>query len=310
MGKYAEWVEKYIKYSNIKIETETFIKITSSLPIVFLILGLVLYLFFGWIYCIVPLVILLVVEGIIHLTLVIVSNKRASLTEEMLPDALRLISSNLRAGLIPEKALLMSARPEFGPLSEQINEAGKFLIVGRQIKDAFEAIPLKINSSVLRKTSNLIVEGIVKGSSLSLLLEGLADDIKSSSMLKKEIKAQVTAYSMFIFLALGFGAPLLYSASLFLTETLIGLGTVLPDEAMATGAIQLTMSGVNLSKEFLLYYSIAMMIISSIFGGILIGLIQEGRELAGLKYIGMLLVIDMTLFYIIKFIILSSFAVF
>ena len=228
----------------------------------------------------------------------------------MLPDALRLISSNLRAGLIPEKALLMSARPEFGPLSEQINEAGKFLIVGRQIKDAFEAIPLKINSSVLRKTSNLIVEGIVKGSSLSLLLEGLADDIKSTSMLKKEIKAQVTAYSMFIFLALGFGAPLLYSASLFLTETLIGLGTVLPDEAMATGAIQLTMSGVSLSKEFLLYYSIAMMIISSIFGGILIGLIQEGRELAGLKYIGMLLVIDMTLFYIIKFIILSSFAVF
>ncbi len=310
MGRYAEWVKKYIKYSGIKIECDTFIKITSTLPLIFLILGLTLYLFFGWIYCIVPLVVLLVVEGIMHLTLVMVSNKRASLAEEMLPDALRLISSNLRAGLIPEKALLVSARPEFGPLSEQINEAGKFLIVGRQIKDAFEAIPAKINSSVLRKTSNLIVEGIIKGSSLSLLLEGLADDIKSTSMLRKEIKAQVTAYSMFIFLALSFGAPLLYSASLFLTETLIGLGTVLPDEPLATGAIQLTMSGVNLSEEFLLYYSITMMIISSIFGGILIGLIQEGKELAGLKYIGMLLVIDLTLFYLIKFVVLSSFSVF
>ncbi len=310
MGRYVEWVEKYIKYSDIKIEVETFIQITSTLPLIFLILGLTLYLFFGWIYCLVPLAILIFVEGIMHLTLVMVSNKRASLAEEMLPDALRLISSNLRAGLIPEKALLMSARPEFGPLSEQINEAGKFLIVGRQIKDAFEAIPAKINSSVLRKTSRLIVEGIIKGSSLSLLLEGLADDIKSTSMLRKEIKAQVTAYSMFIFLALSFGAPLLYSASLFLTETLIGLGTILPDEPLATGAIQLTMSGVNLSEEFLLYYSIAMMVVSSIFGGILIGLIQEGKELAGLKYIGMLLIIDMTLFYLIKFVVLSSFSVF
>ena len=44
MGKYVEWVEKYIKYSNIKIEVDTFIKITSTLPLIFLILGLILYL--------------------------------------------------------------------------------------------------------------------------------------------------------------------------------------------------------------------------------------------------------------------------
>lgn len=307
---YINWVERYIKYSGLKIELEKFVKIAYLLPVIFISLSILFYILFGFFPCLVTLFILIILEVILHISLVSVSNKRASISEEMLPDALRLISSNLRAGIIPEKAFIESARPEFGPLSEQIKEAGKSLMLGRQIKDALNKIPEKINSNILRKTISLISEGITKGGNLAPLLDGLADDIKSSLMLRNDIKAQVASYTMFISLAIGIGAPLLYASSLFLTETLIGLGDILPTDSLQTVPLSLSLSSISLSKEFLLNYSVSLMCVSAIFGGILIGLIMKGKESAGLKYVPILLLLDLGLFYIIKFILLASFAIF
>jgi len=307
---YTKWVDKYIKYSGLKIELEKFVKIACFLPIFFISLGILLYILSGLFSLLIAMFILILLEVILHISLIFLANKRAAIAEEMLPDALRLISSNLRAGIIPEKAFIESARPEFGPLSEQIKEAGKSMMLGKEIKDALNRIPEKINSSLLRKTIILISEGIIKGGNLANLLDGLADDIKSSLMLKNEIRAQVTSYIMFIFLALGIGAPLLYASSLFLVETLIGLSELLPTQTLKAGAISLALSNINLSKEFLLYYSISLMCLSAIFGGILIGLVKEGKEIAGIKYIPVIIILDLSIFYIVKYIVLASFAVF
>jgi flagellar protein FlaJ len=308
--KYKNWVDRYIKYSGLKIRVYNFIKIACLLPLIFIPISILLYVLFGLFYCLVTLGILIFLEFLWHISLVSLSSKRASIAEEMLPDALRLISSNLRAGVIPEKAFIESARPEFGPLSEQIREAGKSLVLGKQIKEAFDKIPEKINSKLLRKTINLISDGIAKGGALTPLLDGLSDDIKSSLMLRNDIKAQVASYSMFILLALGIGAPLLYASSLFLVETLIGLGAILPTETLQTGGISLSFSGINLSKEFLLNYSVLLMSLSAILGSVLIGLIKDGKEIAGLKYVPIILTLDLGIFYVIKFILLASFAVF
>ncbi len=307
---YTKWVDKYIKYSGLKIELEKFVKIACSLPIFFISLGILLYILLGIFSLLIAMFILILLEVILHISLIFLANKRAAIAEEMLPDALRLISSNLRAGIIPEKAFIESARPEFGPLSEQIKEAGKSMMLGKEIKDALNRIPEKINSSLLRKTIILISEGIIKGGNLANLLDGLADDIKSSLMLKNEIRAQVTSYIMFIFLALGIGAPLLYASSLFLIETLISLSEILPTQTLNAGVMSLALSNINLSKEFLLHYSISLMCLSAIFGGILIGLVKEGKEIAGIKYIPVIIILDLSIFYIVKYIVLASFAVF
>ena len=304
------WVEKYIKYCGFKMAPERFVRFVLVLGIIMLSFSLVMYFMVGLMACLSILIVLLIAELVLHMVLISVSNKRVSIAEEMLPDMLRLISSNLRAGIIPERAFLMSARTEFGPLSEQVMEAGKCLVVGESIEKAFKIIPEKINSSVLRKTINLIVEGITKGGNLAPLLEHLAEDIKGSLMLRRDIKAQVTSYTMFIFLAIGIGSPILYGASLFLTETLIGLGEVLPTQTLQSGILSLSLAGINLSAEFLFWYSTILMIVAAIFGGILIGLIQEGKELVGVKYIPILVALELGIFYVIKFKLLAAFVIF
>ena len=310
MRGYMNWVEKYIKYCGFKMAPERFVRFVLVLGIIMLSFSLVMYFMVGLMACLSILIVLLIAELVLHMVLISVSNKRVSIAEEMLPDMLRLISSNLRAGIIPERAFLMSARTEFGPLSEQVMEAGKCLVVGESIEKAFKIIPEKINSSVLRKTINLIVEGITKGGNLAPLLEHLAEDIKGSLMLRRDIKAQVTSYTMFIFLAIGIGSPILYGASLFLTETLIGLGEVLPTQTLQSGILSLSLAGINLSAEFLFWYSTILMIVAAIFGGILIGLIQEGKELVGVKYIPILVALELGIFYVIKFKLLAAFVIF
>jgi flagellar protein FlaJ len=309
MKGYLNWVEKYIKYCGFKMEPEKFVKFVLMLAIVMLSFSIVIYFISGVVACLSILVILVIAELFLHFILVFISNKRAHLTEEVLPDVLRLIASNLRAGILPEKALIMSARPEFGPLSEQIKEAGKCLVVGESIEKAFKVIPERINSPILRKTINLIIEGIVKGGNLAPLLENLAEDIKSSIMLKRDIRAHVTSYTMFILLAIGIGSPILYAASLFLTETLIKLTTILPTQTFQTGVLSISLAGINLSGDFIFWYSVILMIVAAIFGSILIGLIQEGKEFAGVKYIPFLVTVELAVFYFVKFKVLSFLAI-
>src|SRR6185503_20106776 len=56
--------------------------------------------------------------------------------EEAFPDFLQLMSSNLRAGMTTDRALLMAARKEFYPLDLEILKLGKELMTGRKIEDA------------------------------------------------------------------------------------------------------------------------------------------------------------------------------
>ena len=136
-------------------------------------------------------------------------------------------------------------------IRDSIKKAGKCLVVGESIEKAFKIIPEGINSPILRKTVNLIVDGIVKGGNLAPLLENLAEDIKSSMMLRKDIKAHVATYTMFILLAVGIGSPILYATSLFLTETLMKLTTILPTQTLQAGTLSLSLGGITVSYTHL-----------------------------------------------------------
>src|SRR3989338_3261059 len=101
-----------------------------------------------------------------YLYLVILADTKARIVESSLPDALLLMSSNLRAGLTTDKALLLSARPEFGPLQNEINEVGKKVTMGNDISSSLMLMSEHIRSEHLHKTLLLITIGIKSGGEL------------------------------------------------------------------------------------------------------------------------------------------------
>ncbi|MBU0907056.1 MAG: hypothetical protein KKE05_02760, partial [Nanoarchaeota archaeon] len=56
--------------------------------------------------------------------------------EEVFPDFISLMSSNLRAGMTVDRALVLSARKEFAPLDAEIMKVGKDILTAREINVA------------------------------------------------------------------------------------------------------------------------------------------------------------------------------
>jgi hypothetical protein len=126
--------------------------------------------------------------------------------------------------------------------------------------------------------------------------------------LKKEVQAYVMMYAIFIFFAAGIGAPLLYGISSFLVETMKTIGGNVKVQAGFTGNLRLiSFQEININQNFLILYSLSALGITSFFGGMLMGLIQEGSEKAGLKYIPILFLVSLSIFFVVRFVVKGMF---
>lgn len=311
--EYKKWVKKELDFADFEISPAIFYGFSIFYGS---ILGAVIFLISFILGTSLPISVQLgifgffVFEAIMHVIPMMVSDSRVKFTDEVLPDALRLISSNMRSGLTPDKALLLAARPEFGPLEKQIRDSAKLTLSGQPIENAIRAISEKINSKALRRSVDLLSEGISRGGNIASLLDELANDIRQTRVLRKEVKAIVMMYAMFIFFAAGIGAPLLYGISTFLVETMQEMGSRVTVQQTFTGGMKfMTFQGIAIDPEFLYLYVSLSLGVTSFFGALLIGLIQEGSERAGLRYIPILIAMSLSIFFLTRMIVERFFGV-
>ena len=210
-----------LAYANIHINPDRFIGFILSFGF---LLALSCAFFFGLFFKIPFLIVFvglfILFETAVYFSLLLKADKKAKFVEEILPDVLQLMSSNLRAGLTTDRALLLSARPEFGPFQDEINQIGKEITIGRDIGQALTDMSSRIRSERLRKTITLIVSGLRAGGELASLLEQTAKNLRQEYIIDSRIRANVMMYVIFIFVAVCFGAPMLFGLSSFLVEVL------------------------------------------------------------------------------------------
>ena len=314
---YRNWVKKYITYAGFTISPDKYagfsllygVLLALSITLTVYMFGLMLLgLTTGQLMIVLGLASFFVFEAFMHSLLIIISDRIANFTDDILPDALRLISANIRSGFTPDRALLLSARPEFGPLEKQIIKTAKLTFSGEALEDAIQIMPKKINSRALKRSVDLLVEGMQRGGNIANLLDGLSNDIRQTKILKREVQAFVMMYAIFIFFAAGIGAPLLYGISSFLVETMKEIGGATDVSAALPGNMELmAFSGIKVETQFLMLYMISALSVTSIFGGLIMGLIQSGTEKAGLKFIPVLFGVSITIFFLVRMFVTSIF---
>jgi len=251
---------------------------------------------------------------IIHASVILIADSRAAEMEKVLPDALQLMAANVRAGMTVDKAIWLSARPEFGILEEEIKRVGAKTVGGKTIKEALIEMTTRIKSRILDRTVKLIIEGIESGGELAPLLEETSDNIRTTQAMRKEIKTSVTAYSIFILFAAVLGAPMLFAISLFFVEVMTKLwgpevlgGIEAVGTGIGGGGFFAKAGGLPITPDELFWFALASMTVTTLFGSLLIGLIQTGREKNGLKFIPLLVLGAIAVFFLARFIIGSLF---
>ncbi|MBI2598071.1 MAG: type II secretion system F family protein [Candidatus Diapherotrites archaeon] len=254
---------------------------------------------------------------ITYLWLSLAAESKGKFVESILPDALQLVASNMKSGMTAERALIFSARKEFGPLEKELREAAKRIIAGQSLNDSLLLISKKIKSVSLERTLWLISEGMKSGGQIADLLVELSNDLRQQQALKQEIAADVSIYQILIFSASAFGAPLLFGISSFIVEVLskkissfsdLDIGNI-PSSGSGGFATSFIQSGKEaLSPEFVLLFSMASLVATSVFASLTMGVINTGKEKNGVKFIPMVLLIAFALFFLVRWFLLTTFS--
>ena len=291
---YENWVEKQLYFSG---SGKTPGKMISTIMFVSLIAGGAAWFLFRSLPLVGPGV-FIAVFGALNAMLFLSVERRGRFVDEILPDALLLLSANIRAGYIPSRALILSARPEFGPLSMAIRRSGKEIMTGKSLEEGLREIPKRIKSKDLERTIKLIIEGIRGGGKIVTLLEENAVDIRRRQAIRKEIKANIMMYAIFIAFAGCLGAPGLYALSGYLTSTMSKMSPDMTMSSQVSSKVSfMQLGGVSVSEEFLFQFSIAAILVTTIFGGLILGLINSGKERDGLKYAPILVILALLVYF-------------
>ncbi|HLC96393.1 MAG TPA: type II secretion system F family protein [Candidatus Nanoarchaeia archaeon] len=239
----------------------------------------------------------LMLQLLTYFILVLRSDAKSKFVESILPDVLQLMASNLRAGFTTDKALLLAARPEFGPFQDEINQVGKEITTGKDTGVALMNMSTRIKSERLAKTMSLIVSGLRAGGQLAALLEQTARNLRQEMLVDERIKANAMMYVIFIFVAIAVGAPALFGLSSFLVEVLTEniAGIDIPETAQAS--LPLTFTEVAISVDFVIRFAVIFLITSCVLGSLILGSISKGKEREGLKFLPVLIAISLAIFF-------------
>lgn len=237
----------------------------------------------------------------IYLRIKLKENRKIKGMEDAFPDFLQLMASNLRAGMTIDKAILLSSRPEFAHLDKEILNVGKDIATGKSIETALLDTSKRIKSKKIEKTILLIISGIKAGGNLAILLEETSRNMREREFVEKRAVSNVLMYIIFIFIAVSVGAPLLFSLSSILVETLITLLSGLPSIEASTN-MPFTLSSVSFSINFIKYFSLVFIIVIDILASFVLGLVTKGDEKEGLRFLIPMLAISIIIFFLIRII--------
>ena len=303
--KIRENFRQLLLYNNILVELDHYLGLINIIAFFLsLFISALVRIFFSFNIFLLFLAAFILTLSSIYTYLMLKADARARFVEEVLPDALQLMSANLRAGMTVDKALLLAARPEFGQFRDEINEVGKEIATGKDFSEALMDMTKKIRSDKLMKTFQLIVTGMDAGGELADLLEHSASNLRQQKLVGERVRSSVLVYVIFIFSAIGFGAPMLFGLSSFLIQVITDIFSKIEIPTSEIGRkLPLTFTKVSLTPSFVNSYTISSMIITSIMGSLILGLISKGKEKEGLKFIPILIVLTLVLFFLVRFLI-------
>lgn len=258
---------------------------------VFLIISFLWFIiFFG---------LLLVVYLMFYLFLDFKIFKRRLDIEEVLPDFLQLTSANIRAGMPIDKALWFAVRPRFGVLAKEVELVAKEVMSGEELNNSLQRFADKYNSDLVKRSMNLMIEGLEAGGEVGDLLDKISSDIQESRIMRKEMTADVMAYVIFISFASIVAAPLLMALShqlLQIVTSIIGRVNFTGVASMANMPVSITK--VSVSPADFKIFALTTLSITAFFSSIIVAIIQKGNIKEGLKYIPAYIGITIILFLV------------
>jgi hypothetical protein len=250
--------------------------------------------FISWV--VIQVSILFLAGTYLYFSLNITIYKRTKEIENILPDYLQVVSSNLKGGLSFEKALWAAIKPEFGVISKEVTMVYKKVMTGNDLNEALEEFTEKYDSPVLRRSFDLIVGELESGGEIANIVDRVIENIRKTRILKEEMNASVLTYMIFIGAIVIVIAPGLFALSYHLLHVMIGFSDQLSNVNSPNMPISFSADSVN-PEYFKIFSTIAVLMIA-FFSSLILSLIEKGDMRGGVKYIPAFMLSSVILYYV------------
>lgn len=215
--------------------------------------------------------------------------------EDVFPDFLQLASSNIAAGMPIDRALWYAIRPNFGVLAKEMEDVAKATMTGEDLEVSLLRFTDKYNSQTLRRSVNILIEGMRAGGQMADLLNKIALNIEEMKIMRKEMAANVTTYAIFITFAAVVIAPFLFALGTELLSIIIKISGSL--DLSSSSSFSFSAPPESAIENFKIF-SVAMLVVTTVFSAAIVSVIQHGRVMEGIKTMPVYAIISIIIYYI------------
>jgi flagellar protein FlaJ len=228
--------------------------------------------------------------------------RRTKEIEAVLPEFLQFVASNLKGGMSFDRALWTSIKPRFGVLANEIEIAAKKVMTGGDVEDALREFTEKYDSPMLKRSFDLIIEGMKGGGQIVYLIDKVIETITETQTLKKEMAASVTSYIIFITFIVVVVAPGLFALSFQLLTIVGNFGQQFAASGgagAASSAIPIKFSATGINKDDFRTFSMVALGVISFFSAMIMSIIRRGDVKGGLKMIPVLVLLSLATYHLL-----------
>ncbi len=199
------------------------------------------------------------------------ADKRRSMIEDSLPDALHHMAVAVRTGLVLESVIQEISEADYGPLSEEFARVTLEIRRGRPLKEALLAFARRTRSKDIQRIMRLILEGVEAGGPIADVLDEVSENMRAIKMIKRERKSATSQQISFLAMAALFAGP-------FVMGVVGGLPNVM--SAVAGDMSDFPLEEIRGIVGALTFYVFA----QAVAAGLMMGVTMYGDFKKGLKF--------------------------
>jgi flagellar protein FlaJ len=225
--------------------------------------------------------------------------KRADSIDQYLPLFLLNLVGAMQSGMTLLRAIEHAAERDFGSLTPELKNLKINISWGMPYEEAFEQFGNRIGTVMGRRVAGMLHISLISGGDTTRTIDTIQRFVSDMRNLDKERKSAMKPYIITIYIAFG---VFLVTSILLVDNFFYEIETVQAQlkDSVRGSSIPPTFSallGMNIDQltDTLFHMSI----IEAVFGGLAAGKIGEGKFMAGIKHVQILVVITIVAFSII-----------
>lgn len=203
--------------------------------------------------------------------------------DKRFPDFVRDLAESRRAGMTFTKAIMYSAKGNYGLLTVEIQKIARQISWGSSVDSALAAFAKRVNTKLIKRTINLIIEASRSGGNVADVLDAASHDARELKFIDAERRAGMMSYVAVVYVGMGVFLMIIVILCISLIPAMLGEGSA--SLAQASGG-----SG-GLGQKMVTDLFFVAAIIQSIGMGVVAGVFEEGNFNTGIKHIFIMVLI-------------------